>query len=157
MRWQAVARWLPALSAGWRLAHCSERRLQAAPAVMHRRLSTSGPLPCMWNRPATGHEAPPFGTVIEAFGTGRASRFVTEAADHRQELSTFSSGDHRRKCMRRFARLPHQAPECTENWIRLDARQRLGVVLPKSNVRITARECLRHIAVSYSETAGKVY
>src|SRR5215831_10423864 len=84
MRWQAVARWLPALSAGWRLAHCSERRLQAAPAIMHRRLSTSGPLPCMWNRPATGHEAPPFGTGIEAFGTGRASKFATEVFLHLQ-------------------------------------------------------------------------
>jgi len=69
---------------GLAVGHCSERRLRAAPAIMHRRLSMSGPLPCMWNRPATGHEAPPFGTGIEAFGTGRASKFATEVFLHLQ-------------------------------------------------------------------------
>src|SRR5262249_59244203 len=103
MRWQAVARWPPVLSVGWRLAHCSERRLRAAPAIMHRRLSTSGPLPCMWNRPATGHEAPPFGTGIEAFGTGRASKFATEVFLHLQTgwpftiVTAFAGGWRRRQ------------------------------------------------------------
>jgi hypothetical protein len=57
---------------------CSELRLRAARATMHRPLSTSRPLPCMWNRRATGLEAPRFGTDTAVFGTGHAFRFATK-------------------------------------------------------------------------------